>query len=201
MGTDGNQNIFAVQIARRAIPIDNFYRMGIFKFGEALNQFDFVRRKIRGNFCALRRHHRVLAMHEPLHRQPFAQRVVDAVKPALPKPRKIKRRLAQNLARQRPGVDARPAEITNAIAGAALGVRADALDILDAREVRFHCPCTRERASITLGLLGQDDLAAMIREDGAAEVTCDFCRTVYQFTDAELEQIRRALRDESVAPS
>jgi molecular chaperone Hsp33 len=98
-------------------------------------------------------------------------------------------------------VDARPAEITNAIAGAALGARADALDILDAREVRFHCPCTRERASITLGLLGQDDLAAMIREDGAAEVTCDFCRTVYQFTDAELEQIRRALRAESVAPS
>jgi redox-regulated HSP33 family molecular chaperone len=41
----------------------------------------------------------------------------------------------------------------------------------------------------------------MIREDGAAEVTCDFCRTTYTFTDADLEQIRRGLRPEVVAPS
>jgi molecular chaperone Hsp33 len=87
------------------------------------------------------------------------------------------------------------------VARAALGERVAALDILDARPVRFHCPCTRDRARTTLGLLGQDDLAAMIREDGAAEVTCDFCRTTYTFTDADLEQIRRGLRGEVVAPS
>jgi molecular chaperone Hsp33 len=87
------------------------------------------------------------------------------------------------------------------VAQAALGERVDALDILDARSVRFHCPCTRDRARTTLGLLGQDDLGAMIREDGAAEVTCDFCRTTYTFTDADLEQIRRGLRPEVVAPS
>jgi molecular chaperone Hsp33 len=94
-----------------------------------------------------------------------------------------------------------PTSLMDQVAQAALGERVDALDILDARPVRFHCPCTRDRARTTLGLLGQDDLAAMIREDGAAEVTCDFCRTTYTFTDADLEEIRRELRPEAVAPS
>jgi molecular chaperone Hsp33 len=94
-----------------------------------------------------------------------------------------------------------PTWLMDQVAQAALGERVDALDILDTRSVRFHCPCTRDRARTTLGLLGQEDLAAMIREDGLAEVTCDFCRTTYTFTDADLEQIRRGLRPEVVEPS
>jgi molecular chaperone Hsp33 len=90
--------------------------------------------------------------------------------------------------------DATSANLVDAMATAALGVHADMLDILDVRNVAFHCPCTRERARATLVLLGEEELYSMIREDGDAEVTCDFCRATYRFTDSELEELRRALR-------
>ena len=33
----------------------------------------------------------------------------------------------------------------------------------------------------------------MIEEDGQARVTCEFCRAVYDFTDQNLDEIRRRL--------
>jgi molecular chaperone Hsp33 len=75
------------------------------------------------------------------------------------------------------------------------------LDVLEVRGVRFHCPCSRERAANALALLGDTDLADLIREDGQAEVTCNFCRERYEFSDVELEQIRRSARHDDVPPS
>jgi molecular chaperone Hsp33 len=65
------------------------------------------------------------------------------------------------------------------------------LDVLDVRPVTFHCPCSRERAASSLMLLGGAELGEMILDDGKAEVTCDFCRERYDFTEAELETLRR----------
>lgn len=75
------------------------------------------------------------------------------------------------------------------------------LEILDRRQVRFFCPCTRERAAATLALLGEAELLDMIRDDGNAHVICEFCRNDYRFTDADLEEIRRSLRPQPAAPS
>jgi molecular chaperone Hsp33 len=72
---------------------------------------------------------------------------------------------------------------------------------LDARPVRFHCPCSRERAGATLALLGASELAAMILEDGKAEVICNFCRARHDFSEAELELIRRELGGSAGPPS
>jgi len=94
-----------------------------------------------------------------------------------------------------------PGNLVEAISDATLGEYAIALNILDERPVRFHCPCSRERAASSIGLLGEADLATMIQEDGEAEVTCDFCRTQYQFSDVDLEEIRRALRKNTNPPS
>jgi len=94
-----------------------------------------------------------------------------------------------------------PGDLVEAISDATLGEYAIALNILDERPVRFHCPCSRERAASSIGLLGEADLATMIQEDGEAEVTCDFCRTQYQFSDVDLEEIRRALRKNTNPPS
>jgi molecular chaperone Hsp33 len=90
--------------------------------------------------------------------------------------------------------DATSGNLVDAMASAALGEHADMLDILDVRSVAFHCPCTRARARATLVLLGEEDLYAMIREEGDAEVICDFCRASYRFSDSELEELRRGLR-------
>lgn len=72
---------------------------------------------------------------------------------------------------------------------------------LDARPVRFHCGCSRERAGATLALLGAAELSAMILEDGKAEVVCNFCRARHEFSETELELIRRELGGGSGPPS
>jgi molecular chaperone Hsp33 len=68
---------------------------------------------------------------------------------------------------------------------------------LDERAVRFHCPCTWERAGASLALLGKAELADMILEDGKAEVICNFCRARHDFSEADLERIRRELQGSS----
>jgi molecular chaperone Hsp33 len=83
----------------------------------------------------------------------------------------------------------------------ALGDTIGAWNALDARPVRFHCPCSRERAGASLALLGQAELSAMILEDGKAEVICNFCRARHDFSEAELERIRRELLGASGPPS
>jgi molecular chaperone Hsp33 len=83
----------------------------------------------------------------------------------------------------------------------ALGEAQGALSVLEARPVRFFCPCSRERAAASLALLGAADLAAMILEDGKAEVICNFCRARHDFTAAELELMRRELGGPSGPPS
>jgi molecular chaperone Hsp33 len=78
-----------------------------------------------------------------------------------------------------------------ALARAALGTPSDDLQELDVREVSFFCPCTRERAESTLGMLRPNDLKEMILETNDAEVTCNFCGQKYHFSEIELERIRR----------
>lgn len=77
------------------------------------------------------------------------------------------------------------------IAKAALGQSADDMQVLDLREVSFFCPCTRERAESTLGMLRPEDLKEMILETSEAEVICNFCGLKYRFSEVELERIRR----------
>ena len=84
---------------------------------------------------------------------------------------------------------------------AALAKDLASLKRLDERPVAFECPCSRERAASTLALLGEDDLLTLIREEGEADVTCEFCRARYLFTDAALEEIRHSIRRHAPPPS
>jgi molecular chaperone Hsp33 len=70
------------------------------------------------------------------------------------------------------------------------------LQILENKPVRFHCPCSKERAERALMLLGRDELAAIIEADaekGATEVICQFCTAVYAITIPELERLLKSL--------
>jgi len=96
---------------------------------------------------------------------------------------------------------AEPALAPSDLLAAGLAEDVASLKRLDERPVAFECPCSRERAASTLALLGEDDLLALIREEGEAEVTCEFCRARYLFTDAALEGIRHSIRRNAPPPS
>jgi molecular chaperone Hsp33 len=78
------------------------------------------------------------------------------------------------------------------LARALLGEHGSRLEVLDARPVRFHCPCTRERVQNSLMLLELAELESMVHEREGAEVTCNFCREVYRLTAAELDALLAA---------
>lgn len=58
--------------------------------------------------------------------------------------------------------------------------------------VRFHCPCSRQRAETALIALGRDALAE-IREDAAqrgfTDLTCEFCGESYRFSPDQLSTL------------
>jgi molecular chaperone Hsp33 len=84
------------------------------------------------------------------------------------------------------------------IANAALGDCTHDMRTLDERAVTFFCPCSRERAESTLGLLRHEDLKDMLLEDNQAEVKCNFCGAKYRFSEIELERLRR-MHDKNTA--
>ena len=61
------------------------------------------------------------------------------------------------------------------------------LEVLETHPVEYRCYCSRERVSRALISLGRDELSAMIREQGHADLSCQFCDKVYHFTKEELE--------------
>ena len=63
------------------------------------------------------------------------------------------------------------------------------LEVLETHPVEYRCYCSRDRVSRALISMGREELQAMIDEQGSAELTCQFCDAVYQFTKEDLEQL------------
>ena len=53
--------------------------------------------------------------------------------------------------------------------------------VLDEREVRYQCDCSRERTEQMLLSLGRKELEKLRDEDPHCEVACHFCHTKYEF--------------------
>jgi molecular chaperone Hsp33 len=53
----------------------------------------------------------------------------------------------------------------------------------------FHCPCTRERALRTLGLLGAEELQEIVDAGQPQEVCCEFCGRRYNLTVDEVKPL------------
>lgn len=56
--------------------------------------------------------------------------------------------------------------------------------------ILYRCTCSRARAEGVLMALGVEEIETMIREDGGAEVVCEFCRETYRFSREDLENLR-----------
>jgi molecular chaperone Hsp33 len=68
------------------------------------------------------------------------------------------------------------------------------LDVLESRAITWRCRCSTERIETTLAALGHAALEEMITEDHGAEVTCNFCGTVYQVSEERLLQLQSPAR-------
>ena len=60
------------------------------------------------------------------------------------------------------------------------------------RPLSFGCRCSRERVAGMLHSLGRAEAEAAVREDGTAEITCEFCNTRYRFDRIDLEHLFRS---------
>ena len=61
--------------------------------------------------------------------------------------------------------------------------------VYEPEPVIFQCTCNRERVATMLNSLGSDEMNAMMAE-GQAEVRCNFCNELYQFTEKELCELQ-----------
>ncbi|MCG5105135.1 Hsp33 family molecular chaperone HslO [Oceanobacillus alkalisoli] len=57
--------------------------------------------------------------------------------------------------------------------------------------LEFRCRCSRERIANAISGLGNEEIDAMIQEDGGASATCHFCNEKYEFTPEELEELKQ----------
>ncbi|HLF84568.1 MAG TPA: Hsp33 family molecular chaperone HslO [Blastocatellia bacterium] len=58
--------------------------------------------------------------------------------------------------------------------------------VLEEKEPRFFCQCSRERALLILSALGRNEVEDMLEKDNGAELICHFCNEAYQITPEEL---------------
>jgi molecular chaperone Hsp33 len=63
------------------------------------------------------------------------------------------------------------------------------LEMMGRMPVRYHCGCSMERVQRALLAVGPAELEDMIEKDGKAEVTCEFCGTLYRVLAPELRQL------------
>jgi len=63
------------------------------------------------------------------------------------------------------------------------------LEVLDRHSVEYRCYCSRERVERALISLGREGLEDMMKTDGQADLSCQFCDKVYHFTKDELEKL------------
>lgn len=67
------------------------------------------------------------------------------------------------------------------------------LEVLSEEPVEYRCYCSRERVTRALISMGREELNSLIREQGRAELTCQFCDKVYHYTNDELEGLLASL--------
>jgi len=64
--------------------------------------------------------------------------------------------------------------------------------VLERREVRYACDCSRERVERALITLGTEELTDMIQTQHGAQVDCHFCNKRYRFTEDDLKALLAA---------
>jgi molecular chaperone Hsp33 len=75
------------------------------------------------------------------------------------------------------------------------------VEITDRTPVEFRCGCSRDRVERAIKLLGISEIQGMLddRPDSDSELTCEFCRTSYPVSPAELRRLAAEVRSDLTA--
>ena len=63
-------------------------------------------------------------------------------------------------------------------------------EFVDEMDLYYQCDCSKERFTKGLSSLDISELDSMIEDDKPIEVTCQFCKTNYQFSIDEITDIK-----------
>lgn len=63
------------------------------------------------------------------------------------------------------------------------------LEILEKHPVEYRCYCSRDRVTRALISMGREELSSLIREQGQADLTCQFCDKIYHYSQEQLEAL------------
>jgi molecular chaperone Hsp33 len=61
--------------------------------------------------------------------------------------------------------------------------------VFDAEPVSFLCNCSRERVGEMLKMLGDEEVAEIVLEQGSVEIGCDFCNQQYVFDEDDISEL------------
>lgn len=64
------------------------------------------------------------------------------------------------------------------------------MEVLETSPVEYRCYCDRERMKTALISMGREELDDLIREQGRAEITCQFCDSIQVFEKEELLEMQ-----------
>jgi molecular chaperone Hsp33 len=67
------------------------------------------------------------------------------------------------------------------------------VDVLEEREVRFHCPCDRSRVLAALAVLGKQEIRDLIDKGEVVNVECKFCKSRYTVPQDELVSLLKSI--------
>ena len=63
------------------------------------------------------------------------------------------------------------------------------MEILSVDPIEYRCYCSRERTERALLSLGSKELEDILREQGKADLTCQFCDRIHSFSGEELRRM------------
>lgn len=61
--------------------------------------------------------------------------------------------------------------------------------ILETRDIQFHCDCNREKTEKVLMTLPKKDIEELLGQDEGINITCNFCNNEYHFDKEDLQKI------------
>ena len=65
----------------------------------------------------------------------------------------------------------------------------ETVQVLSCEPINFACTCTRERVSDMLRMVGVQEIAEILWEQGSVEITCEFCAQRYVFDEEEVNEL------------